>query len=618
MTDYPEGFHDWPLEKRNEWHGLNYKETVAPKLKAAATEAATTRAGKKNDAPVLDAKPRTMRDVGKNKEDREKRTPQAHKLIALSSAAKLFHTSASDCYADIIINGHRETWKIRSKGFSRWLMRRYFEEEDGAPNNDAISTALGMLEAHAHYNSPERKVYVRVGGADGKIYLDLCDTDWSAVEIDDAGWRIVDAPPVRFRRTAGMRPLPVPLPGGTVGTLKSFLNVKSDQDFVLVVSWLLAALRDYGPYPIVALAGEHGSAKSTFSAILRLLVDPNTAPLRALPREDRDLFIAANNGHILAFDNVSNLVPWISDSLCRLATGGGFATRTLHSNDDETLFESSRPIILNGIEDIVTRPDLADRSLFITLDPIPKDRRRPENELYAELEAKRPYILGALLTALSDGLKRLPDIKLKTLPRMADFAILGAACESGLWAEGVFQAAYEANLAGATDSVIEADPIAAAVISLMAEREEWEGTSTDLLGELLQVATERAAKARSWPDNPKSLSGKLRRAAPLLREAGLDIHFSTSHKHGRFLTISRAEIGGQSASPASPASPFDENGNFIKDLGKGTTDKNGGTQTPPAQFASPLPHPPKPLKHNRLGRGDAGDAKIPASWRTVI
>jgi hypothetical protein len=167
-----------------------------------------------------------------------------------------------------------------------------------------------------------------------------------------------------------MQPLPMPLPGGTVGTLKSFLNVKSDEDFVLAVAWILATLRDYGPYPILALAGEHGSAKSSFSSILRLLCDPNTAPLRALPREDRDLFIAASNGHVLSFDNISGLPAWISDTLCRLATGGGFATRTLYSDQDETLFDSSRPIILNGIEDIVTRPDLADRSLFLTLEPI--------------------------------------------------------------------------------------------------------------------------------------------------------------------------------------------------------------------------------------------------------
>ena len=223
---------------------------------------------------------------------------------------------------------------------------------------------MNVIEAKAHFDAPERPIFIRVGGLDGRLYLDLGDEAWRAVEIDSDGWRVIDNPPVRFRRAAGMQPLPMPVPGGSVERLRSFLNVQSETDFVLVVAWALACLRDRGPYPVIVLSGEQGSAKSTFSAILRALLDPNTAPLRALPREDRDLFIAASNGHVLAFDNVSGLPAWISDTLCRLATGGGFAVRQLYTDQDEVLFDAARPVILNGIEDIVTRPDLADRALF--------------------------------------------------------------------------------------------------------------------------------------------------------------------------------------------------------------------------------------------------------------
>jgi hypothetical protein len=233
-----------------------------------------------------------------------------------------------------------------------------------------------MIEAKAHFDSPQRIVHIRVGGLDGRLYLDLGDKTWRAVEIDAAGWRVINDPPVRFRRAAGMQALPMPVRGGSIEALRSFLNVKSASDFVLVVAWAVAALRDRGPYPVMALSGEQGSAKSTFTAILRALLDPNTAPLRALPREDRDLFIAAINGHVLAFDNVSGLPTWISDTLCRLATGGGFAVRQLYTDQEEVLFDAARPVILNGIEDIVARPDLADRALFLTLEPIPEERRR--------------------------------------------------------------------------------------------------------------------------------------------------------------------------------------------------------------------------------------------------
>jgi hypothetical protein len=283
----------------------------------------------------------------------------------------------------------------------------------GAPSSEALQSALNVIEAKAHFDAPERQVHIRVGGLDGRLYLDLCDTTWRAVEIGSTGWRVIDNPPVRFRRAAGMQPLPMPVPGGSIELLRSFLNVQTDTDFVLVVAWALACLRNRGPYPVIVLSGEQGSAKSTFSAILRALLDPNTAPLRALPREDRDLFIAASNGHVLAFDNVSGLPPWISDTLCRLATGGGFALRQLYSDQEEVLFDAARPVILNGIEEIVTRPDLADRAVFLTLEPIQEERRRPEAELWAAFEAVRPQLLGALLDAVVVGLRRLPETRLE-------------------------------------------------------------------------------------------------------------------------------------------------------------------------------------------------------------
>jgi hypothetical protein len=239
-----------------------------------------------------------------NKRDRQR---QADVLIHLAKDAELSHVPDGTGYADVEVNGHRETWPIRSKGFTRWLSRRFFESTAGAPNSETLQSALNILEARAHFDAPERTIHVRAAGLDSKIYLDLGDRAWRAIEIDASGWRIVDNPPVRFRRASGMHALPVPERGGALADLRRFLNVRSDRDFILVVAWTLAALRDHGPYPVLALAGEQGTAKSTFSKILRALIDPNTAPLRALPREDRDLFIAASNSHLLVFDNVSGM-----------------------------------------------------------------------------------------------------------------------------------------------------------------------------------------------------------------------------------------------------------------------------------------------------------------------
>ena len=104
---------------------------------------------------------------------------------------------------------------------------------------------------------------VRVASRDGKIYLDLADDAWRAVEIDADGWRVISTPPVRFRRSAGMQPLPQPTQGGKISSLHPLLNLESEKDFVLVVAWELAALRHHGPYPVIVVVGEQGSAKST-------------------------------------------------------------------------------------------------------------------------------------------------------------------------------------------------------------------------------------------------------------------------------------------------------------------------------------------------------------------
>jgi hypothetical protein len=450
---------------------------------------------------------------------------QADLLLELAQEADLFHTTDRIPYADVVVDGHRETWAVRARGFRHWLLRRFFVATGGAPNSEALSGALGALEARAIFAGPERPVFVRVGEQGGRIYLDLADSAWQAVEIDAGDWRVVDAPPVRFRRAAGMKPLPVPERGGSVEALRRFLNVRGEADFVLVISWLLAALRPRGPYPLLALSGEQGSAKSTFSAVLRALVDPATAALRALPREDRDLFIAAGNGHLLAFDNLSGLSSGISDTLCRLATGGGFAVRALYSDQDEVLFEAARPILLNGIEDVVSRADLADRAILLQLEPIPDDRRRPEAEIWAEFERERPRILGALLDALVEGLRRLPDTRLPRLPRMADFALWASACETALWPRGTFWEAYEGNRMTAVESVIGADPVGSALRAFMTDKEEWTGTAATLLPLLADVAGERTAKSNSWPQSPRALSGRLRRAATVLRKTGIGFDF---------------------------------------------------------------------------------------------
>jgi hypothetical protein len=212
-----------------------------------------------------------------------------------------------------------------------------------------------------------------------------------------------------------MLPLPVPVPGGSMNQLRELINV-TEEEWPLVAAWLLSAYRPSGPYPLLCLHGEQGSAKSTTARALRALVDPNTAPVRSEPKEPRDLMIAASNGWVLALDNLSRVPAWLSDALCRMSPGGGFATRQLYSDGEETIFDAQRPVILTGIEELATRGDLVDRSLLVTLPAIPGNRRLTEQEFWPGFHQRQPAILGSLLTAVSTALGVLPAVRLDQLP----------------------------------------------------------------------------------------------------------------------------------------------------------------------------------------------------------
>jgi hypothetical protein len=495
--------------------------------------------------PLPGEPPHPGRDNGRPK--------QADILLQIADTATLYHAPDGTGYADLRISGHRETWPVRSKGFRLWLVRQYYERTSGSPSSEAMKSALGTVEAKAHFDGRELVANLRVAALGEKLYLDLADESWRAVEIDAEGWRIATEPPVRFRRAAGMLPLPEPIGGGSLSELHRLLNVRDERDFVLIVTWLLAALRDCGPYPVLALTGEHGSAKSSLAALLRSLTDPNTAPLRTLPRDDRDLFIAATNGHVIAIDNVSSLPPWLSDTLCRLATGGGFATRQLYSDTNEVLLDAMRPIILTGIEEVAARGDLADRSIAVRLEPILEERRRTEREIWAEFEAARPRILGTLLDMAAHGLRHLATTRLDRLPRMADFAVWATACEGALWGPGTFGRAYDANLGEMNETVIEADTVAMTLQSFMAGRSLWRGIAQELLPALVAIAGDAATKAKTWPATSRALSGRLRRAAPNLRRVGIRITFERRQAKGRPITIEADKVGTQPSLPSRPS-----------------------------------------------------------------
>jgi hypothetical protein len=379
-----------------------------------------------------------------------------------------------------------------------------------------------MLRGKARYDGKQYEVHARLAEHNGEIFLDLCDDEWRVIRISKTGWSLVKDCPIRFRRTGGMRPLPVPSQPGDLDLLKNFVNV-TDEDWPLLVSWLVASFRPGKPFPILLLHGEQGSAKSTTSRMLRSLIDPNGAAIRPVPVNGRDLMITAKNSWVIALDNISFVPDWLSDNLCRLSTGGGFATRELYTNSDEIIFEAMRPIVVNGIEEVATRSDLLDRTLSLNLPIITEKNRRDEKTVWNDFEKSRASILGGLCAAISGALKNLDSIDLSPLPRMADFAIWASAAETELgFTAGTFMKAYNRNRDQMNDLAIESSPVAAAIINLINKIGSWKGTATGLLRKLESEVDEQTRRQSNWPKSPKALGGAIRRVATNLRSRGID------------------------------------------------------------------------------------------------
>ncbi len=462
-------------------------------------------------------------------------------LMRLAASAELVASEDETAYADFRnAKGHRVTSPIKGKAFSRWLLNRYSGETGRAPASEVLKAVLNALDARAVSSGIVREVFPRVGHYGGKVYIDRGSADWSAIEIDADGWRLVAEPPCRFVRPVGCAELPLPVAGGSIADLHKFLNV-DQTGLTLCTAWLLGALNPLGPYSVLAMFGQHGSAKTTALLVLRRLIDPNLADMRPLPPTERDLLVAARKSRLQAFDNISNLSPDMSDTLCRLATGGGLVMRALFTDGDEFMLTAKRPICLNGIVEVVTRPDLVDRSVFVTALPLKKRRR--EKEFWAAFDAARPALLGALYDAVSCALRNADAESPEDLPRMADFADWVAHGEPAFgWAAGTFLSAYRANLADSAQIAIEADLLASALLRFMhvankkgeetdIRKDAWSGPAAKLLDELNVMVGERQARNKDWPQSPNALGHRLARVIPPLAQLGLQV--STHRANGK-------------------------------------------------------------------------------------
>lgn len=509
----------------------------------------------------------------------------ADKLIELArSRCKFMHDAQREPFAVFESTGARQVYGVLSSGFRDFLAHAYYTEHDRAPTDQSLSVALATLRGQATFEGELCEVFTRIAKTDAGYWLDLCNDAWQCAQITPTGWAVVagDGAPL-FTRSASMWPLPLPERGGSLDELWPLVNIPQDARLT-VLAWLVECLRADTPHPVLELIGEQGSAKSSTQKVLRRLIDPNQADLRAAPKSVDDIWIAARNSHMVSLENLSHLSPPTQDALCVLATGGAHATRTLYTTADETILNLRKPIVLNGISVIVTAQDLLDRCIHIDLPTI--QHRELAGNMEARFEAAQPKLVGALLELFAMALAKLPSVTIAPdkLPRMADFATLGEAVYKVHGKhDGDFLESYGAMRKDGVLRTIDASPVGAAVLAYLDYvGGEFNGTLTDLLARL---EPHRPHGEASWPRSAKGLGDALRRLAPALRMIGFDCR--QGEKRGGSITWTVKKSRATEADPVRARSP-------------------AGSKQSPTSPACPVSSPVSPVESGHTGHSGHG------------
>jgi len=472
--------------------------------------------------------------TGEDGEVKQGRTSKADMLIELvRSKGSFFHNADDEVYVSFQVPHidketgeetglHFETWNIRSRGFKNWASYLFFSTHETTPGDTAINEAIDTLSGVGQFEGEELEVNLRYAFHDEKIYVDLGCEHWKVVEISTDSHKVIESQnaPVKFVRSNIFRPLPLPKKGGDISLLWDHLNIESKDGRFLILAWILEAMRITRPYPVLEIGGEQGSAKSTFQKRLREIVDPNKVDLRSAPRSVEDIFVATRNNHIISYNNLSHLTANTQDAFCTLSTGGGDATRKLYSTSEEEAWEAMRPIMMNGISMLSTRPDLADRTIAVELPKIKK--YITEANLKKGWEKDLPLILGSLYELMSKTLAELPAITIDKPPRMADFARLGQAMLNVLGVDESFTEIYMRNRDRVVLRAVESSPVAQAIIKLVDEDIYYKGTKGGLMDRLIHHQPKHFDRA-NYPKSVKGLADALRRLAPALRVQGIEI-----------------------------------------------------------------------------------------------
>jgi hypothetical protein len=488
-------------------------------------------------------------EVMKLDDENKKELTQAEKLLNIASEIPIFHDQNKEAYTFL----NNEAVALRSKRIKQILSYKFYKQEGKAPNSDALNQTITVLEGKAINESVGITLNNRIAKTDHIFWYDL--GDGNAIKITRHEWEIVDAPKL-FKRYSHQQPQVVPISGGNPWKIFQFLNVDEKHQLIVLVYIISCFVPDI-PHPIFHPHGAQGAGKTTLCKVIKRLCDPSAAETLITPREVASLVQVIAHHHVCLFDNMSDLPPWMSDILAQACTGGGFSKRQLYTDDEDIIYQVKRAIGLNGINLMISKPDLMDRSILLHLDRITPDKRIDEAEFWKEFEKVRPEILGGILDTLSKAMAIYPTVNLTHLPRMADFVKWGYAISQALGKDGAnFLRAYQGNIERQNEEVIQSNTLAQSVLILMNESESWEGTIKIAWNTLRDIADPNKADY-TFPKTERMLRKHLERIKTNLMDVGVTFEIGTRTRDG--VPISFQKVRDFASQSSQVHNPFKNN-----------------------------------------------------------
>lgn len=474
-----------------------------------------------------------------------KNETQAETIIRLVEEKDtiLFHDTAKDPYAAIMIDGHREVWAIDNGDFNTWLNSLYYSAEKKPAKKDSLSQAKEVLKARAVFeNTKAIPLDTRVAQFDSAFWYNLSNDKWNAVKITNDGWEIVDNPPILFKRFRHQNCQFKPSTEGDIKRVLKYINLQ--ENHTLFLCWLVCCFVPNIPHAMPIFFGEKGAAKTTACTLLKKLIDPSALETLTIQKNPRSLAVNLQQHWFLPFDNVSRIDEETSDTLCRAITGGGIQQRKLFTDADDYIFTFQKCLALNGINNVANRPDLLDRAILIELCRIDESNRRELSELMADFEKDLPCILGGIFDTLSKAMSLYPTVKLDTLPRMADFARWGYAVGEALGGLGnEFLEQYNANQGKRNIEILNTDIVATLVVAFMKDKTEWSGLISELYNQLSAMAPQYGinSKGKEFPTVPQVFSRRLNNLRSNLAEANITFK-TTPTMYGTEIVLTNEKI----------------------------------------------------------------------------